>query len=121
MIRLSTRLVIIMPTFVVKIPLSKRGYLQSKNEKFLYNGYKKYHLLGRLYWECMGIVCMKKYKVAKEIRSFVVHDIKHYIRPLDIENCDLNNPKNWGYNKHNDLLLIDYGINDRISKMYKLK
>ena len=120
MIRISTRVVLLLPKVVIKIPISLRGYLQGKNESKLYKKYKHYHLLGRLHWEVLGIVCMKKYKVATEIRFDDVKDLKYWIPHLDIENCDLHNPKNWGYNERNNLLLIDYGINEKISKMYKI-
>lgn len=119
MIKMSTRVVLILPNVVIKIPVSKRGYLQGKNESKLYRRYKGYHLLGRLRWERFGIVCMKRYRVATELPDYAVRDIKFYIKPLDIKNCDLYNPKNWGYNKDNQLLLIDYGINEEISKMYE--
>ena len=35
MIKISTRLVILLPNIVLKFPLSRRGYLQSKNERFI--------------------------------------------------------------------------------------
>lgn len=118
-IKISKRLALVGFKKVIKIPLSKRGYLQGKNEAKLYKKYRGLHLLGRIYWEFFGIVCMEKYEVAKEITEYEVASLKYYIAPLSIDNCDLHNPKNWGYDKYDNLLLIDYGINEEISKLYR--
>lgn len=116
-IKLSTRLIILIGSIAIKIPLSFRGYLQSKNESFIYSRYKSTGMLGKLHWEFMGIVCMKRYKPVRRILKSYVKGIKMLIPELDIKNCDLHNYRNWGtedgYN-----VLIDYGINERISKMY---
>jgi hypothetical protein len=114
MIKISTRLVLILPKIVIKIPIDKRGYLQGKNESKLYKIYKHTNLLGKLIIEFCGIVIMKKYKVANEVCEKDVSNIKKTISELNIDNCDLYNPKNWAENN----LLIDYGINDYISKLY---
>jgi len=37
----STRLVIILKNVVIKIPISRRGYLQGINEKMIWDKYKK--------------------------------------------------------------------------------
>jgi hypothetical protein len=110
---------------VVKIPLSKRGYLQCKNEKKMWDKYKDFGILGKLYWEWNGIVCMKNYDVVElpvsetEAHEFIdtVLGIKHIIPEFDIDKCDLYKPDNWGI--HNgDYILIDYGINEEVSNMY---
>ena len=41
----STRLVILLKNIVIKIPLSKRGYLQGLNEKKIWDKYKHLDLL----------------------------------------------------------------------------
>ena len=118
MIKISTRLVFIFKNFVIKIPIDKRGYLQGKNEKVIWNKYKGTNLLGVFYWECLGIVCMKKYNVCKtDIPIKVVINLKSNIKEFDLINCDLYNYENWAFDNAK-YILIDYGINERISKMY---
>ena len=115
MIRFSTRLVFILPKFVIKIPIDKKGYLQGKNELALYKKYKKTKMLGKLISEFCGIVIMNRYKLLdSKLNEDVVKNIKNKIVELNIENCDLYNPDNWGEGH----ILIDYGINERISKLY---
>ena len=119
MIKISTRLVILLPNVVLKFPLGRRGYLQSKNEKFIWNEYKTTYLLGTLYWEFLGIVCMKRYKSIDRIPKPSVMLVKSIIKEFDIERCDLYNPENWG--TENDLYyLIDYGVNHYISTLYPI-
>ena len=38
--KISTRVVFIFSTFVIKFPISYRGYLQCKNEKKIWDKYK---------------------------------------------------------------------------------
>lgn len=125
MIRYSTRLVLLLGKIVIKIPLSKRGYLQCKNEKKMWDKYKHLNVLGKLYWEWNGIICMKKYKPTNvlinqnEANNFIdtVIGVKHLIPEFDIDKCDLYRAENWG-RSGNDYVLIDYGINEEISKLY---
>jgi hypothetical protein len=117
MIEISTRLVFLFKTFVIKIPLSRRGYLQGKNEKMLYNKYKHIGILGELKWEFAGVVCMKRYKAAHVLDGYDVRYAKSKIPELKIENCDLYNIANWGVENHRSYL-IDYGINEYISTLY---
>ena len=117
MIKISTRLVILLPNIVLKFPLGRRGYLQSKNEKVMWNKYKTTYPLGVLYWEFLGIICMKRYKSTNEIPISSILLVKSIIKEFDIERCDLYNSKNWG--TENDLYyLIDYGVNHYISTLY---
>jgi hypothetical protein len=116
-IKVNTRLVILVSDIAIKIPFNLRGFLQSKNEKYLWNKYKGLGMLGKLHWEFCGIVCMKRYKPVNKILGAYVKGIKRVIPELNIKNCDINNYRNWGSeNGYN--ILIDYGINERISKMY---
>lgn len=117
-IDISTRLVLLIGKRVYKFPLSRRGYLQCKNEKKIWNKYKDLNLLGILYWEHFGIVCMKRYEHCKEIPEHIVIAIKKNISEFDIDGCDLYNYHNWGI-EQNKYILIDYGINEYISKLYK--
>jgi hypothetical protein len=127
MIKYSTRLVFLIGNIVIKIPLSKRGYLQCKNEKRMWDKYKHLNVLGKLYWEWNGIICMKKYKPTNvlinqnEANNFIdtVVGVKHLIPEFDIDRCDLYRAENWGIDG-DDYVLIDYGINEEISKLYEV-
>lgn len=119
MVKVSTRIVFIFKKFVIKIPISYRGYLQCKNEKILFDKYKNLDLLAELYWEKFGVICMKKYNLSKERSYEQIFKVKEKIKELDIDNCDLFKINNWGI-ENNKYYLIDYGINERISKMYKI-
>ena len=103
---------------VLKFPLSRRGYLQSKNEKVIWNKYRAKYTLGELYWECLGIVCMKRYKAVDRIPTKTVLITKDIIKEFEIERCDLFNPENWGV-ENKTYYLIDYGISQYISTLYK--
>jgi hypothetical protein len=116
-IKLSTRLVIVFKKFVIKIPIDRRGYLQCKQEKYIYNKYSNCGLLGQLHWYKFGIICMKRYEIASNINPKNVVAIKTIIPEFDFNNCDLFNSKNWGI-ENGKFLLIDYGVNEKISKMY---
>ncbi len=116
-IRVSTRIVFILRDRVIKIPLSRRGYLQGKNEKVLWNKYKHLNMLGELRWERLGIVCMKRYEPINQVHHLDVFRIKNNIDELNIINCDLHNVKNWGQGDTRHVL-IDYGINEYISTLY---
>lgn len=116
-IKYSTRVVIILKKIVVKIPINRKGYLQGKNEKYLFEKYNHLKLLGILKYEIFGIVIMKKYEIAKSITEFDVINIKEKIVELNILNCDLFNYKNWGID-NNKKILVDYGINKYISTLY---
>jgi hypothetical protein len=118
MIKISTRLVILLPNIVLKFPLGRRGYLQSKNEIFIWEKYKTAYPLGKLYWEFLGVVCMKRYKPVDEIPATIVLFAKSTIKEFDIDRCDLYNPKNWGI-ENKTYYLIDYGINQYVSTLYK--
>jgi hypothetical protein len=116
-IKYSTRLVLIFRLFVIKIPLDRRGYLQSINEKKIWYKYKNNLYLGKLYWVFLGIVCQKHYKTIKEIPDEEVIRIKRLIPELHFHNCDFWNYENWG--KEDDkFILIDYGNTPFISTLY---
>lgn len=119
-IKTSTRLVFIFKNIVIKFPLSRRGYLQGKNERFLYEKYKHTGFLGELKYEKFGVVVMKKYSVVSRVPDYVVYGLKSEISELNIENCDLYNVKNWGMDGI-QYILIDYGITEYISTLYNNK
>ena len=68
-IKISTRLVILTKNRAYKIPLGRRGWLQGKNENFIWNKYETLNLLAPLFWEFLGIVCQMRIKPIKEINS----------------------------------------------------
>jgi hypothetical protein len=113
----STRLVFLFNNIVIKIPLSKRGYLQGLNERVIWNKYKEYAPLAELKWMYLGIVCQKKYKTIKEIPENQVKYIKSIITEFDFDNCDLYNYENWGID-NDKYILLDYGVNQEIAKLY---
>ena len=117
-IKSSTRLVFILKGVVIKIPLSRRGYLQGKNEKTLWDKFSHLNMLGELRWEKIGIVCMKRYSPLNRIPKGYVNWIKRNIPELNVINCDLHNVKNWGRDGNSNPILIDYGINEYISTLY---
>jgi hypothetical protein len=117
MIKISTRLVVMGKSKVLKIPVDYRGYLQGKNEGKLWEEYKYKNILQPVIWECFGIVLQKRAEPVESISTSNVKKIKSIIKQLDINNCDLHNPENWGMYK-GKLLLLDYGIDEKISKMY---
>ena len=117
-IKVSTRLVFILQNIVIKIPLSRRGYLQGKNEKVLWDKYRHLKILGELRWERLGIVCMKRYDALDIILVGYVNWTKRNIPELDIINCDLHNVKNWGQDSDLNPVLLDYGITQYISTLY---
>jgi hypothetical protein len=122
MIKISTRIVLVLKNIVIKFPISRRGYLQGKNEKYIWEKYSNTKLLAPFKWEKFGIVCQEKcYDVGTNDFSFQhVELVKNIISEFDIDHCDLYNRKNWGmYNGY--IVLLDYGVNEVISKMYKLK
>lgn len=117
-IKVSTRIVLLFKTFVIKIPVSYRGYLQGKNEKIIWDKYKHLGLLGELKWEKLGIVYMKRYEPVNLVNHLDVFKIKNNIDEMNIINCDLYKTQNWGVDENGKHILIDYGINEEVSKMY---
>lgn len=116
-VKYSTRLVILLSDIVIKIPLSRRGYLQGLNEKKIWNKYKHLNSLAELKWMCIGIVCQKRYNTVKSIPDRIVLCIKKTIPEFNISNCDLYNSANWGV-EDDSYILLDYGINKQIANLY---
>lgn len=114
-IKSSTRVVIILKDRVYKIPIDYRGFLQGKNESKVWRQYKHTNTLVPLKWEKFGIVCQER--ADRICHRPPIEEMKKLIPQFDIDNCDLHNIDNWGmYN--NKTVLVDYGIDERISKMY---
>ena len=119
-IRYSTRLVFLIGNRAYKFPLSRRGYLQGKQESRIWKKYKDTEFFAPLVWECFGIVCQERVSSLDKFSHTRLELIRNTISELNIENCDLHNIANWGLHKDKQVLL-DYGINERISAMYKSK
>ena len=118
-IKVSTRVVFIFKDYVVKVPISLRGYLQCKQEAYIWEKYSHLNVLGKLLSYKNGIVRMKRYEPLKELNYEAVQDVKDKIKEFDFYMCDLYKVANWG-KEGNKVVLIDYGINEEISKMYNL-
>ena len=119
MIRYSTRVVIMLGGVVIKIPLTRRGYLQGINEKKIWDKYNSNVALAELKWMFAGIVCQKRYSADLQmIPTGVVKRYKSKVSEFDFDNCDLNNPENWGYDEKG-YVLLDYGINEYVASLYK--
>jgi hypothetical protein len=68
----------------------------------------------------LGVVCQVRCKPVKSIHPNKISEYKLLIEEFNFTSCDLYNPLNWGvYN--NKIVLLDYGITEAISHMYKLK
>ena len=117
-IKYSTRVVIILKNIVIKIPISRRGYLQGLNEKKIWDKYNSLDLLAELKWMFMGVVCQKRYVVVKLVPDRVVLYTKKVIPEFNIPNCDLYSPANWGM-EDDKYILLDFGINKQIANLYK--
>ena len=118
-IKVSTRVVFIFKDHVVKVPISIRGYLQCKQEAFIWEKYNHLNVLGELLSYKNGIVRMKRYEPIAYVDYNDIANVKESIEELNIDNCDLYNKANWGQ-LNGKRYLIDYGINEEISKMYNL-
>ena len=117
LLKYSTRIVIVFDNVVVKIPISRRGYLQGLNEKKIWDKYHKIGLLAELKWMFMGVVCQKRYDSVGSIPDQLVNNTKKWIPEFNFDNCDLRSPANWGAND-NQYILLDYGINEYIASLY---
>tara|TARA_R110002126_G_scaffold63790_2_gene163578 strand:- start:5256 stop:5606 length:351 start_codon:yes stop_codon:yes gene_type:complete len=113
----STRLVIILKNIVIKIPVSRKGYLQGLNEKKIWDKYSDVTSLAELKWMWMGIVCQKRYDTVSSIPKSVVKHIKSLVPKFDFNNCDLHNPENWGTDGKK-YILLDYGVTEYIASLY---
>jgi len=118
-IKISTRIVFLIGNYAIKMPIDLRGYYQGLNEKYLYNKYRNSGLLAKLIWSKLGIVVQQRVDPIKsdKINPILVLKIKSEIPELNISNCDLHNPVNWGIYK-NQTVLLDYGITEKVSIMY---
>ena len=113
----STRIVFLLKNIVIKIPISRRGYLQGLNEKKICNKYNHTNSLAELKWMFMGIVCQKRYNTIESIPNRVVEHNKALMPEFNFDNCDLYNSANWGI-EGKKYILLDYGVNEYIASLY---
>ena len=119
MIKYSTRIVLILRNVVIKIPVSRRGYLQGLNEKKIWDKYNNVTSLAELKWMWMGIVCQKRYNTVSSVPNRVVIRNKELIPEFDFNNCDLYNSENWGIDDLGNYTLLDYGVTEYVAGLYK--
>ena len=105
MLKISTRVVILIGDYAFKIPIDKRGYLQGINEKKIWDKYGQTASIAKLYWMFLGVVCQKRYNRIKHIPKMEVVNIKKIIPEFDFENCDFWNYENWGVDDNKYILL----------------
>lgn len=116
-VRISSRIVILTPNRVYKIPVNRRGWLQGLNERKAWKRYKDTKRLAPLLWGFGGFVCMVRVTEIQFIAEHHVAALKKLIPALNIQRCDLYNAANWGYYK-NRTVLLDYGISAQVAAMY---
>lgn len=117
-IKISTRVVLLIGKYAIKIPIDKRGYLQGKNESKIWEQYNRHCNLAPLLWEKFGIVCQRRCEPLEQLSASMVTEMKGLIPQFNFKNCDLYNIQNWGW-YNNSAVLVDYGVDEKISKMYK--
>lgn len=116
-LRISTRLVILAGNYALKIPLSRRGWLQGINEAKVWQSNKGNCLLAPVLWSFCGVVCMQRVSSVSCVPLHLITLLKSMIPALDIDNCDLHRTENWGVlNGH--VVLLDYGVDARVASMY---
>ena len=116
--RYSTRFVILFKNIVIKIPLSKKGFLQGYNELKVWNKYKNKAPLAELKWMFLGVVCQKRYITIEEVPQIEVDKIKKLIPEFNFKNCDFYNYENWGKDGQK-YILLDYGNSPYVASLYK--
>ena len=65
----STRLVILLKNIVIKIPLSRRGYLQGLNEKKIWDKYNNINSLAELKWMYLGVMSNNADAISKDLTA----------------------------------------------------
>jgi hypothetical protein len=116
-IKYSTRVVIIFSSFVVKIPICRKGFLQGYNERKIWEKYKDSVNIAELKWMILGIVCQKRYAPITEISAIEVETIKEMIPEFNFDNCDFHNAENWG-REGDRYILLDYGNDPYVASLY---
>jgi hypothetical protein len=119
-IRISTRLVLLIGKWAIKIPLGVRGWWQGQNEAKIWSKYTNHWMLAPLLFSFGGIVIQKRMQPLTQFDPEKVRLIRHSINELNIANCDLMKQENWGMDGERQVLL-DYGISSKVASMYPFK
>lgn len=118
-IRISTRVVLLVGSYAIKIPVDRRGWLQGLNEIYLYDKYACIGQLAPLVWWVGGVVVQRRCKpLPVRLVKYYARRIKENIPELNVRLCDLYQPNNWGVYR-GKVVLLDYGITEEVSRMYK--
>lgn len=117
-IRISTRVVLLVGSYAIKIPVDRRGWLQGLNEIYLYDKYSCTGWLAPLVWWVGGVVVQRRCKpLPARLIKWYARRIKEEIPELNVRLCDLHQGHNWGVYKGR-VVLLDYGITEEVSRMY---
>lgn len=116
-IRISTRLVVLTPRRAYKIPIDRRGWLQGRNERRIWDQYQQTNNLAPLLWSWGGLVCMERVQPLHELTDWDRMKVRREVPPLACRNGDLHRVANWGKYQGRTVLL-DYGISSRVAAMY---
>ena len=117
-IKISTRLVLLIGGYAIKIPLSYRGWVQGRNEAKVWEEHRDLCLLAPLLWSLGGIICMRRVSPVDAVPTHLITLVKALIPAMDIEACDLHRFANWGLYEGR-IVLLDYGIDEAVSHMYR--
>ena len=116
-VRISSRVVLLTPRRVYKLPVNRRGWLQGKNERKAWESHKKTGLLAPFLYSVGGFVCMVRVLPVYYVAPEMIATVKQRIPALNIDNCDLWNVENWGQYEGRTVLL-DYGISKKVASLY---
>lgn len=116
----SSRIVILLGKFAIKIPFSRCGIEQSKQEIFTWEKYRQtpFNQIRKTFGPI--IVSDRCERVTRETLPDFDRYVDYFssIYPeLQFEEGDIHNPENWGFCE-GELVIVDYGLNRRIEKKY---
>jgi len=117
MIKISTRLVILIGRWVVKIPIDRRGLLQCRNEKKLSMEWGDKLPILPIHKSIGPIIIQPRVYLLNKAPLETIQLLKRHIPEFQFDNCDLHNPENWGKTNKGPVLL-DYGIDPYIATLY---
>lgn len=117
MIKISTRLVLLIGNWVVKIPIDRRGFLQCKNEKRLSREWSDKLPLLPIHKSIGPVLIQRRVHPLHGAPLETIQLLKSRIPEFQFDNCDLHNPENWGLTSRGPVLL-DYGIDPYIATLY---
>jgi hypothetical protein len=114
----SSRAVIIINKWAIKIPINKCGIEQSNNEKLLWDKYKKWPLNPIIKSFGPIIIFPKTTPLERDVDiKPIIKETESLINELIFERGDLHRKENWGL-LNDQIILIDYGLNNNIEEKY---